>query len=201
MNEQNPGGEAFPRGNEGWFRPRPNEQGFPEQVQPGYDETAVMPPVLPQVVPDEADVRWHTAPMLPVTTPAYGSRPVMQRAGLNDDVYEDDDEADSFIRPFIVTGGRTSPLQDNLRIETLVRSLPAALSAPLAFERRTVVELCQRPHSVAEVAARLGVPLGVAKVVIGDLIADNLMFCHESAEGGQMSVSTIERIRDLVRAL
>jgi hypothetical protein len=36
------------------------------------------------------------------------------------------------VRPFIVTSGRTRPLRDDLRIETLVQAPPAALSAPLA---------------------------------------------------------------------
>jgi hypothetical protein len=33
-----------------------------------------------------------------------------------------------------------------------------------------VIELCRQPRSVAEVAALMAVPLGVARVLIGDLI-------------------------------
>ncbi|MCF2532142.1 DUF742 domain-containing protein [Yinghuangia soli] len=110
-------------------------------------------------------------------------------------------DADAYIRPFIITGGRTSPLADGLRLETLIRALPAALSAPLAFEARRVVELCQQPCSVAEIAAAMRVPVGVARVVIGDLLAGNLVFCHETPRAESMPVHTIERIRDLVRAL
>jgi hypothetical protein len=105
---------------------------------------------------------------------------------------------ESFVRPFIVTGGRTMPLRDDLRIETLVVADRAALTAPLRFELQTVVRLCQQPRSVAEVAATLHVPLGVAKVVIGDLMAAGHVTVHQST---QLAVSTIERIRDLVRAL
>ncbi|MFC0539911.1 DUF742 domain-containing protein [Kutzneria chonburiensis] len=104
----------------------------------------------------------------------------------------------SFVRPFIVTGGRTMPLRDDLRIETLVVADRAALTAPLRFELQTVVRLCQSPQSVAEVAAHLHVPLGVAKVVIGDLMAAGHVTVHQPTE---LAVSTIERIRDLVRAL
>jgi uncharacterized protein DUF742 len=103
-----------------------------------------------------------------------------------------------FVRPFIVTRGRTQPLHDGLRIETLVRATPAALSAPLRFERRRIVELAQRPVSLAEVAAELGVPLGVARVLIADLYTGRYISLHEPTE---LPVHVIERIRDLVRAL
>ncbi|HEX5400853.1 MAG TPA: DUF742 domain-containing protein [Pseudonocardiaceae bacterium] len=110
---------------------------------------------------------------------------------------EDDDDG-VFVRPFIVTRGRTRPLHDGLRIETLIRALPAALSAPLQFEQRQIVELAQRPVSLAEVAARLGVPLGVARVLIADLYTGKYISLHEPTE---LPVHVIERIRDLVRAL
>ncbi|MEC3915718.1 DUF742 domain-containing protein [Nocardia sp. CDC160] len=103
-----------------------------------------------------------------------------------------------FVRPFIVTGGRTTPMIDGLRIETLVQAPPSALSAPLQLEQRTVVRLCQQPRSIAEIAAELHVPVGVAKVVVSDLAAANYVTVRESTE---LSIAAIERIRDLVRAL
>lgn len=139
-------------------------------------------------------------PRRPVPPQAPPGEAPVQDEYAHGESYEDA-YGDASIRPFIVTGGRTSPLADGLRLETLVRALPAALSAPLAFEPRRVVELCQRPCSVAEIAAALGVPLGVARVVVGDLLAGNLVFCHETPAADSMPVHTVERIRDLVRAL
>ncbi len=102
------------------------------------------------------------------------------------------------VRPFLMTGGRTAPLVDGLRIETLVHARPAALSAPLRFEQQTVVRLCQQPRSVAEIAAALDVPVGVARIVVGDLVAAG----HATAQtADELSTAAIERIRDLVRAL
>jgi hypothetical protein len=109
-----------------------------------------------------------------------------------------DDGDGVFVRPFIVTRGRTRPLHDGLRLETLIEALPAALSAPLQFEQRQIVELAQHPVSVAEVAARVGVPLGVARVLIADLYTGKYVSLHEPHE---LPVHVIERIRDLVRAL
>jgi Protein of unknown function (DUF742) len=113
-----------------------------------------------------------------------------------------DDEADAIddlvIRPFLLTGGRTRPAQDGLRVETLLQSSPGALSASLRFEARQIVELCQRTTSVAELAAALRVPLGVARVLVSDLVADGSLTLVQREE---LSVQMIERIRDRVRAL
>ena len=70
----------------------------------------------------------------------------------------------------MVTGGGTRPVRDGLRLETLVSAMPAALHAPLQVRKEpAIVELCQTPRSVAEIAVSLAVPLGVARVLIADL--------------------------------
>ncbi len=108
------------------------------------------------------------------------------------------DSDEEFLRAFVVTGGRTTPVIDGLRIETLVHAPPSALSAPLQLEQLTVVRLCQRPCSIAEIGAALHVPVGIAKVIVSDLAAAGFVRVRESQE---LSISAIERIRDLVRAL
>jgi hypothetical protein len=102
------------------------------------------------------------------------------------------------VRPFLLTGGRTRPVKDGLRVETMLSAQPAALSAPLRFEARRIVELCQRSMSIADVAVALHVPLGVVRVLVADLVVDG--YVH-SAEQGELSIEMIERIRDRVRAL
>ncbi|MEV1287706.1 DUF742 domain-containing protein [Micromonospora sp. NPDC049679] len=102
------------------------------------------------------------------------------------------------VRPFLLTGGRTRPVKDGLRVETMLSAQPAALSAPLRFEARRIVELCQRSMSIADVAVALHVPLGVVRVLVADLVVDGYVHC---AEQGELSIEMIERIRDRVRAL
>lgn len=126
-----------------------------------------------------------------------GAAATGEPGGVDDDVGADDE---AFIRPFYVTGGRTRPLRDGLRLHTLVTAPPVALHAPLRFERRRIVELCQHPLSVAEIAAGLGVPVGVTRVLIADLLADGHVTCHDQDEGA-ISVEMIERIAQRVRAL
>jgi Protein of unknown function (DUF742) len=52
--------------------------------------------------------------------------------------------------------------------------------------------------SLAEVAAALAIPIGVARVLASDLHHGNLIRLLEPHE---LSVDIIERIRDIVRAL
>ena len=103
------------------------------------------------------------------------------------------------VRPFMLTGGRTRPLHDGLRIETLLHAAPAALSAPLRFESRRIVELCQAPMSIADLAVALRVPLGVVRVIVADLVTESYLRIEEQLS--ELPIELIERIRDRVRAL
>jgi hypothetical protein len=102
------------------------------------------------------------------------------------------------VRPFLLTGGRTCPGQEGLRIESLIQTRVGASNGSLRFEARQIFELCTRPNSVAEVAAALHVPVGVARVLVSDLIAEGVVTLLQNEE---LSVQMIERIRDRVRAL
>jgi hypothetical protein len=105
---------------------------------------------------------------------------------------------DQLVRPFLMTGGRTRPIHDGLRIETLISAPPAALFAPLRFELRRIVEFCQTPQSVAEIAVALRIPLGVARVLVADLTTEGYVTYSQPTE---LPIELIERIRDRVRAL
>jgi hypothetical protein len=90
---------------------------------------------------------------------------------------DDDDEAHSpgpsLVRPYSRTGGRTKPGRD-LALEALVSTTVSGRDAwhsPLLTpEHTSVIELCSGTVSVAEIAARLAVPLGVARVIIADMV-------------------------------
>jgi hypothetical protein len=109
-----------------------------------------------------------------------------------------DDYDDVVIRPFLLTGGRTRPAQEGLNVETLIQSHPGALTPGLRFEARQIVEATQFATSLAELAAKMRVPIGVARVLVSDLIAEGFV---TMVERGELSVQLLERIRDRVRAL
>lgn len=86
-----------------------------------------------------------------------------------------------FVRPYALTGGRTrSRAAQELPLETLLLSNEAGRGAlgALHFERADVVRLCDVLQSVAEVSAQLRLPLGVARVLVGDLHAEGLLDIH-----------------------
>ncbi|GLY31744.1 DUF742 domain-containing protein [Kineosporia sp. NBRC 101731] len=115
---------------------------------------------------------------------------------MNADAY--DAAEDMVIRPFLLTGGRTRPVQDGLRVETLIHARDRITSAGLRFEHRQIVQLCREPTSLAEISASLKVPFGVARVLVSDLVADGSVVVTQREE---LSIQLIERIRDRVRAL
>lgn len=93
----------------------------------------------------------------------------------------DQREGVRLVRPYTVTGGRTrSRGSADLPMETLVTisSTGRARAAGLRFERGDVIRLCASTQSVAEVSAHLKLPLGVARVLVGDLHAEGLLDVH-----------------------
>lgn len=109
----------------------------------------------------------------PVTDPAFT---VMERPEL-----DEFGEMAAMVRPYAWTKGRTKSHYD-LRLETLVSTteLGGNEAAVAQVEHRTVAALCRHPHSVAEVAAKLSVPLGVARVIISDMVELGLTSVHRT---------------------
>lgn len=103
------------------------------------------------------------------------------------------------VRPYVLTGGRTRASRD-LALETLV-SATAGVRSPLPLEHVALVALCAVPVSVAEVAARLQMPLGVARVLIGDLVASGALTVHGSSPAAGPDRALLARVLDGLRRL
>ena len=104
-------------------------------------------------------------------------------------------------RPYLVTGGRTRAREAGMAVETVVVLSPQRTTLPQSFERARILDLLVGPLSVAEIAARLGLPLTVALVLVGDLVADGLLIASEPAVEVRHDVSLIERLISGVAAL
>jgi hypothetical protein len=76
-----------------------------------------------------------------------------------------------------------------------------ATSGPAAAEHEAVIALCQEPRSVAEVAALLGIPLGVAKVLLGDLVASGAVAVHRTVGVAGPDLALMERVLAGLRRL
>ncbi|MGX1220419.1 hypothetical protein RKD42_001678 [Streptomyces ambofaciens] len=87
-----------------------------------------------------------------------------------------DNEAGPLVRPYAMTGGRTRPGPSGVRFD-LIALVTRAVGAPsvddtvLGPEHRTLIGLCRtEPQSVAELAADADLPVGVVRVLLGDLV-------------------------------
>jgi hypothetical protein len=105
---------------------------------------------------------------------------------------------------YALTRGRTRSHGPDLPLETLVTATDMGLSRPssLQAERRIIVELCVGPVSVAEVAAHLHIPVGVARVLVSDLASGGYLTVHLPLQTGddRPGVAILERLLDGLRA-
>ncbi|GAA1343655.1 DUF742 domain-containing protein [Saccharothrix algeriensis] len=140
---------------------------------------------LPDSVPEQ----------LPYTT---GPQPVVRR--------EENPAAESgsLVRPYTRTGGRTRPDYD-LAIEALVSTSERGQERDAAVlpEHRSICGLCTDTRSVAEVAALLRLPLGVVRVLIGDMASMGLVLIHQGGlvVGDRPSIEFLERVLSGLRRL
>lgn len=105
-----------------------------------------------------------------------------------------------FVRPFIMTGGRTRAARRDLRLETMLQTASEVLPAGLPSEQEELLALCREPQSVAEAAAKLGLVVGVVTVIAGDLIADDLLTVHHT-DPVEIELDVLTKMLDRVRAI
>nr|WP_052478229.1 DUF742 domain-containing protein [Kibdelosporangium sp. MJ126-NF4] len=108
------------------------------------------------------------------------------------------DRTRSIVRPYAWTGGRTETACD-LPIEALIstnRATLARIGTRMTHDHRSVADLCLAARSVAEVAALLSLPLGVARVVLGDMASAGMVTVHraQNTAGDQPDLTMMERV-------
>jgi hypothetical protein len=115
-----------------------------------------------------------------------------------------DHEAGPVVRPYTVTGGRARPVTGGLDLLTYVEALyaPEADLIHLQPEHRAILAMTRTAHSVAEIAARLDLPVGVVRVLIGDLVQASLVSTIDSGTRvNPPDESTLRAVIDGLRAL
>lgn len=132
------------------------------------------------------------------------------------EAFDEDDESveEPLVRPYTITRGRTTPDRDDLTLITVVTAVPPDPDDPLGGvlgtrglqpEHRTVLELCQEPRAVAEIAAGLDLPVSVTKILIGDLIGTGRVLARPPLsfrpEGGSIDMTILQAVRDGLRKL
>ena len=100
------------------------------------------------------------------------------------------------VRPYAMTGGRTRPTHDDLEIEALVSTTSVGEQTPkLTVEQRAIAALCHDLLSIAEVSAQLHLPLGVIRVLVGDMADERLVIVYRPAHAGDRpDLALLERV-------
>ncbi|WP_183468531.1 DUF742 domain-containing protein [Mycolicibacterium iranicum] len=101
----------------------------------------------------------------------------------------------SLVRPYTLTAGRTDT-GVSLPLEAPIGVVSPAQPAhwPGNDVRGQIVWLCAERPSVAEIAAHLSLPLGVARVLVGDLVVQGYVRVHATLG----EASTADERRELI---
>jgi hypothetical protein len=111
----------------------------------------------------------------------------------------------NLVRPYTLTSGRTDTNVE-LPLEAPIQTLQAGLTHrwPPNDARGRIIQLCgQGPPSpsVAEISARLDLPLGVARVLVGDLVLSGYLRVHRTLSERSSSDERHELIGRTLRGL
>ena len=114
-------------------------------------------------------------------------------------------QADRVVPVYAFTGGRTRAAGQELPLEAVATATGLAPTAgvSLQMESRAIVEMCARPKSLAEIGAALRVPVGVARVLVGDLANGGYLDVHlpRTADGdGGPGHAILGRLLDGLRS-
>jgi Protein of unknown function (DUF742) len=148
-----------------------------EQAEQNLEQQAAVH-TEPQRTPEHRQQpRQPSAPQPEIAMPVPDEMLVPDESAAID--WDTSKEGYDLVRPYSWTGGRTSSRVD-LAVETLVSATGRPLDPAARPEHRTILGLCATPHSVAELAALLSMPLGVARVLLGDLAAAGSVAVHRT---------------------
>jgi hypothetical protein len=106
------------------------------------------------------------------------------------------------VRPYAITGGRTRAATE-VPIEAIVYRTPRGeqVQGQIGLERGQILHLLSSPQSAAEISARLRLPLGVARVVLGDLVDEGYVALNTRSAAGRPDLRLLERVLDGLQAL
>ena len=114
----------------------------------------------------------------------------------NEDNTDVMDSGGSFMRPYLLTGGRTRSDAGELAVEAMV-AVTAGSTMPEQKELAQIYTLCETPNSIAEISAKCSMPLGVARVLVADLWGAGTLEVLETTRSDDIAI--VRRLLDGIR--
>jgi len=129
--------------------------------------------------------------------------PVAAATPSQSDNDHEHEQAGDHYRPYLLTGGRTGGGASGVGIETVLVRDQSVIPRQTAWssEMSMIIAACDQPVAVAEVAARVGLPIGVVQVLAGDLVSAGVLLRSASSLTLADDVLFIERLIHGVAAL
>jgi hypothetical protein len=114
-----------------------------------------------------------------------------------------DQDAGPVVRPYALTGGLTRPSGQRLDLLDMVRaSRGAAQRLPyLTPEQAELLECCQMPAPLADLAADLDLPIGVIRILVSDLCERGVVAIHRAQRTGFTDLKILQEVVDGLRRL
>jgi len=115
-----------------------------------------------------------------------------------------DEEAGPVVRPYAVIRGRTRPSGEKLDLIAVITAVRGVHLDPSSLdpEHLEVLRLCRLPTSVAELAADLDLPLGVVRILLGDLQERSLVSIHHPIPPARLpDMQVLKEVVDGLRRL
>jgi len=114
-----------------------------------------------------------------------------------------DREAGPVVRPYALTRGRTQAQGPALGLIDMVSTIspPRGDARGLGPEHRRLLDLCGRPTAVADIASETDLPLGVVRVLLGDLRERGLIAVSGPTASPSAAESVLRSVLDGLRAL
>ncbi len=116
-----------------------------------------------------------------------------------------DAEAGPVVRPYALTGGRTRHSGEAFDLVATVTATQARVADPgsLGPEHFSVLQLVQVPATVVDIASDVDLPLGVVRILLGDLRELGLVLIQApiSMKARQVDRNTLREVLHGLRGL
>jgi hypothetical protein len=115
-----------------------------------------------------------------------------------------DDEAGPIVRPYAIVQGRTESPTDRFDLITIISAIPSLyVQHDLEPEHQKVLARCGGAISVVDLAYEVRLPIGVVRVLLGDLLDRKLISIRRPGPmtGHRHDRHTLKEVLDGLRAL
>lgn len=114
-----------------------------------------------------------------------------------------DQDSGPVVRPYALTGGLTRPSGQRFDLLDMVGVVrQAALDTThLAPEQTEVLDRCQIPAPLVDLASDLDLPVGVIRILVSDLRERGLVSIHRAQPAGTGDLKILQEVVDGLRRI